>query len=194
MIGALIPPLILGKDVTQTEVLKRTEQAYASAKTLSVEAKLTSSHYSATAKIHFSSPNNLRVAGKTGFSSDYVLLVVKGKASVFNADKWEDLTSVDMGIASVTGISGTLGNTVPSFLLKPKFGGFAVANGNAVAKVEKIKGKPAYKLTNQFQEIWVDQKTFFIVQTKIGGATEPMIGIYGTTVVNAAIPASVFKK
>ena len=194
MTTAILYPIVLGGGLTQAEVLSQTEKAYASAKTLSVEAKLTSKQYSATAKIQWVAPNNLRVAGKSGFNSDYVLLVAKGKTSVFNAGNWETVGSPDTGIASVTGISGTLGNVVPSFLLKPKFGGYAVANGNAIAPVEKVNGKPAYKLSNQFQEIWVDQKTFFVVQTKINAGTQPMVGVYGRTVVNAPIPASVFKK
>ena len=191
---AILFPIVLGGALTQAEVLSQTEKAYASVKTLSVEAKLTSKQFSATAKIQWVAPNNLRVAGKSGFNSDYVLLVAKGKTSVFNAANWETVGSPDTGIASVTGISGTLGNVVPSFLLKPKFGVYAVANGNAIAPVEKVNGKPAYKLSNQFQEIWVDQKTFFVVQTKINAGTQPMVGVYGRTVVNAPIPASVFKK
>ncbi len=192
MVSILWPLLVLAPGLTEGEVLGRVKAAYLAAGTLSVSVKLAGDSYPATADIQFQRPGKLRVKGRTGFETPYELLVLGDASWVFNAGKWTKMQGADLGIASIAGISGLAGSTLPPLLLNRPLYGMEVADKMVRAKVEKVGSAEAFVLNTRTQTVWVDAKTFYILRTKATAGGVTFDSSYGPTVVGKAIPADVF--
>ena len=197
MLTVLIPAmsLMVSPPLTEGQVFAKVRAAYTTAKTLKVEVKqVASDGEPATAKIQFSKPSNLRVTGTTLFGTPYDLVAKGGKCSVLNAGNWQDNQSTTIGIAMITGLSGMTGTIVPSLLTLGDQGMVTVINSSASVKPEKLNGKSVYHLHTRPVEMWVDAQSYFIVKTFSNFSNVSNVSVYGKTVVNQPIPASVFVK
>jgi outer membrane lipoprotein-sorting protein len=188
--------LIMGMvPLTEGQVFTRLKQAYGAAKTLKVQVKLAGSQNPATANIWFSRPDKLRVTGQSTFKSDYELLINGQDRWLKTGDAWSRVVSVEMGISSITGISGLTGTTVPSLLFRTSWGSLLLeGDGKREAKSEMLAGKKVYAIPTIGQKVWVDANSFFLVRTYARAGSFTYDARYRGTVVNEPVPPKVFVK
>lgn len=181
--------------LTEGQVFARMKQAYGAAKTLKVQVKLAGTKNPATANIWFSRPDQLRVTGQSTFKSNYELLINGQDRWLKTGDDWSRVVSVEMGISSITGISGLTGSTVPSLLFRTSWGSLLLeGDGKRAAKSEMLAGKKVYAIPAIGQKIWVDAISFFLVRTYTKAGSFIYDARYRGTVVNEPVPPKVFVK
>ena len=181
--------------LTEGQVFARMKQAYGAAKTLKVQVKLAGTKNPATANIWFSRPDQLRVTGQSTFKSSYELLINGQDRWLKTGDAWSRVVSVEMGISSITGISGLTGSTVPSLLFRTSWGALLMeGDGKRTAKSEMLAGKKVYAIPAIGQKIWVDASSFFLVRTYTKAGSFIYDARYRGTVVNEPVPPKVFVK
>jgi outer membrane lipoprotein-sorting protein len=181
--------------LTEGQVFARMKQAYGAAKTLKVQVKLAGTKNPATANIWFSRPDQLRVTGQSTFKSSYELLINGQDRWLKTGDDWSRVVSVEMGISSITGISGLTGSTVPSLLFRTSWGALLMeGDGKRTAKSETLAGKKVYAIPAIGQKIWVDASSFFLVRTYTKAGSFIYDARYRGTVVNEPVPPKVFVK
>ena len=188
--------LIIGMvPLTEGQVFARMKQAYGAAKTLKVQVKLSGTKNPATANIWYSRPDKLRVTGQSTYKSNYELLINGQDRWLKTGDGWSRVVSVDMGISSITGISGLTGTTVPSLLFRTSWGSLLLeGDGKQTAKSEMLAGKKVYVVPTIGQKVWVDASSYFIVRTYAKAGNFAYDARYRGTVVNESVPPKVFTK
>lgn len=194
MVATTLVLLILAPPVAMTEgqVLDQVKKAYTSVKTLSVSAKLDHPQFEAKCDIRFQAPGNLRVTGSALGGQPFDLLAIASKTWLKTSGKWDPQESPEMGIASITGISGGTGALVPALLMKVDWGSIVLKKGAAPASPSDYKGTSVYVIHGLHNRIWVDAKTFFILRDRTEHSGLVMDVMYGETVKDKPIPASTF--
>lgn len=205
---------------TGQQILQRCQKAYDSVRTLDETVKAsTGGRPGGTAHILFQRPGKLRVSGTTMFDSKYDLVSSGGttwvntststallppdnatgnfKRVVQNDGPWQKEQSAEMGIASITGISGTAGTNVPALLLHTSWGTLATSASTLTVASDTVNGHATYRvsMTTPFtRSIWIDKKTFFLVKItqSLGGYNSAVT--FGTPHINRPIPAKAFIK
>lgn len=150
-----------------------------------------------TAHISFVRPNRLRVAGKSLFGSPYDL-VSDGRATWIDiSGNWTKQQNAEMGIASITGISGNAGTMVPSTLLHARWGSFSGLSQTKLAvSTDKVNGRPTYRIRSTGGAIpttlWIDAGSSFLVKTSADAFGRTITVDFAPPKVNRPIPASRF--
>jgi outer membrane lipoprotein-sorting protein len=195
LLGIVNPTFAAGNPTGQ-QILQRCQKAYDSARTLdeTVTASM-GGRPGGTAHILFQRPGKLRVSGTTMFGSSKYDLVSNGATWVSTGGSWEQEKSAEMGIAAITGISGTAGTNVPALLLHTSWGTLATGASALTVASDTVNGHATYRvsMTTPFtRSIWIDKKTFFLVKISqsLGGYNS--VVTFGTPRINGPIPAKAF--
>jgi len=171
-----------------------------------------------SSKIKFVSPSSLRIDGTvSGDGDNFVLVANSGGTWVQTEGSWERETigspggtSVVMGIAACTGISGSTAATVPGLLFQSGWGDpFLMPQiFDASAPQETIQGILTYHIhsvtTESFNvgttskvvdDFWIDTKTYMLVKSKTTIDAKVLNDTsYSRPIVNVSIPTSTFAK
>lgn len=196
----LLATLILPQPGVPTgkQILDRSAAAYGSAKTFEQEVSADINGQKGTAHIWFVRPGKMRVSGETMFGSEYDLLSDGKKTWVENGSGWEESQSLEMGIASITGISANAGTHVPAALSNLAFNLLAqLRNSQLSVSAAKLGGKDAFLVTASKPlavKVWFDAKTSFYMRSETQVAGNKLVVSYKAPKVNAPIPAAKFKK
>lgn len=192
-----------------SQILQECRQAYASVQTFQQDAQSSIGGQHATAHIVYQRPGNLRVSGTSLFaavpplSSKYDLICRGGSDDwVYNAGKWEQEVSAEMGVGAITGISGTAGTGVPALLLHDGGWGDVLAGLDEIDSVttETIEGRDVYRVIgrvdNRSTTLWIDQKTFFLIRSRVlvqmRHRVIPITVTYSPPKIDEPIPANSF--
>lgn len=196
IVATLIVPQ--GGVPTGPQILDRCEAAYRSVKTFEENVTGDIGGSKATAHIWFSRPGKMRVTGKTMFRTNYDLLSDGSKTWVENGSGWQPVQNLEMGVATITGISANAGTHVPAALAGLSWGALKQLR-QVTLKVSRAKlgGKDTFLLTatKPFpMKLWVDAKSSFYVRTESQVASRTIRVDFATPKVNGAIPAGRFTK
>jgi outer membrane lipoprotein-sorting protein len=178
-------------------LLSKCQAAYDRVQTLDETVNSAAGSNVATAHIQFKRPGMLKVSGKTLFGSDYVLLCNGKSTSVLNSGFWSDVASPEMGIATITGISGMAGTTVPAALFHTNWGGIQGMAEPVQVKKELVGGRSTYRLSSASptkQSLWIDAKSYFIVKSTTFVMEQTLTVSFAPPVLNRPISPSLFKK
>lgn len=146
------------------------------------EGKIT--RFQTSANIQFVKPKKILVQGKTMRGQNFGYLAegttarnvspartwTKGKQNSGGRMALASTLPVDTMVASAGGVSLSAGTTIPSLLLKMKWGNPLVVAYRPEKKVtqEVVNGRPAYKVEMKGERsraiLWVDTKTFLLVK------------------------------
>ncbi len=196
-----------GTHLTGAQILQRCEDAYHAVNTLDQTAHALSNNLSASAHILFQRPAMLRVSGQTTFpGSPYDMISDGASTSVYNPLHRETQPSAEMGIAAITGISGTSGTVVPAILAHSQMGNISVIAQNSAATVttDTVNGQPTYCVSftfpsprtggSQQQAYWVNRRTFYLVKTSMQFPGLENTVTYDAPIVDKPLPASAFQR
>lgn len=196
LIATLVAPQ--GGVPTGTQLLDRCQRAYRSVKTFEQTTTGQIAGNKGTAHIWFSRPGKMRVSGDTMFGSKYDLLSVGNQTWLENGSGWEKVENLEMGVASITGISGNAGTHVPAALAGISWGALSqLRQGSLKVTKAKLGGKDTFLLTATkpfTMKVWIDAKTSFYVRMETKVAANNIVVDFATPKVNAPIPAARFTK
>ena len=183
---------------TAVQILASCQKAYDSVRTFEQDVSSVSGGMKGSAHIIFSRPGNLRAGGQSLFGQKYDLIVKGNSASVYNVGSWSDGQTAEMGLATVTGLSGMAPTPVSAFLLHTKWGALA-SDADVHYKVhsDKVGDADTFRLDADKpwkSSIWIDKKTRFLVKTKIHIMNSDVGILCSPAKVNLPIPFSRFKK
>lgn len=185
---------------TGKEILLKCQKAYDSVSSFEQDSRGTIRGNTGTAHIVYVKPGKLRASGSTMFSATQKYdLICDGKSvSLFMNGSWSQPEGPEMGVATITGLSGNAGTMVESALLHTAWGSFMqLANGPSKVFNDKVDGRPVFRIeTKQAipMTFWIDAKTYFIVKTESTVMNSKILVTYSQPRVNQPIPASRFKK
>jgi outer membrane lipoprotein-sorting protein len=185
-------------EMTSSELLAKLKAAYGTAKTLEVSVSSNTAGQKASARISYQRPGRLRVSGTTLFGTPFQLLVNDDVTWVFSNDAWTKAESVEMGIATITGISGSTGTLVPSILFGTSWGmpDPAFTKASKVSQVS-LDGRTAYRVisaTPNKVTYWVDSKTFLVTKARTEFGDMKIDVEFSGYKLNLPIAATVFRK
>ncbi|HLK15216.1 MAG TPA: hypothetical protein VKT78_10455 [Fimbriimonadaceae bacterium] len=190
--------------LSANDVLKRSQKAYDSARTLIEDVRGSTGSFSGTAHIVFQRPGQLKVSGASLGGRPYALLVTGGKTWVLSVGQWQQSQSPEMGIAAITGISANAGTSVPAALFHAKWGGILTMPGAGAPSLTKqtIAGRSTYVVhrkasnggTAMDSTMWFDSKTFFLVQTSMKIMGRDLIVKFDAPKINVAVPKNAFTR
>jgi len=191
--------------LSAAEILQRSQRAYDGVKSLIVDARGSTDTFSGTAHIVFQRPGKLKVTGTAMGGKPYALVSSGGKTWVLSAaGSWEPTSSVEMGIARITGISMNAGTAVPAALFHTAWGQGLTYDKSQKAAVSTstVGGRAAYVVRRTMaggtppivESMWIDQKTFFLLQTQTTIMGRKLAVAFGPTKANVALPKKAFDR
>jgi len=172
--------------LTPREILARVADVYANCASYRDEGKVVSSFEEISFSTLFERPSRFRFEyTRIGPRSDrYVIW----RTAPGDAQSWWTIRtdspnqSMNMAIASATGVSAASSHHIPRLLMPDEVGGFSFAGDKWVdvtnADEESVNGRTCYKLTGHYPlspttplTLWVDKETFLIRKVVSNGAT-----------------------
>lgn len=182
--------------MSATKILKRSQAVYDSVKTLDENVTGSIRPGSGTAHILFQRPGKFRITGKTMFGPKYELICDGHRTWVFSAGKWSELQSLQMGVASITGISANAGTMIPTVLSHLQMGiGLDPAAGPFTVAKEKINGHGAYRLHKNSPfplDMWIDAKSYLLLRTTANFGGRSLTVVFAKPKLNGPIPSKTF--
>jgi hypothetical protein len=179
------------------EIMRRCQHAYDSVKTFRESVRGTTNSFGSTAEITFLRPGHLMVKGTSMFKSPYGFVFDGVTAWSLTGSAWTQEQSAEIGIAKITGISGTTGSTVPALLLHTSWASLGqFEQPGAKVTMATVSGRKAYKLsvTKPFSSsIWVDAATDFLLRSESKVMSSTIVVTYGAPRVDTPISARIFK-
>jgi hypothetical protein len=222
--------LAQGQPKTGKELCDLSRKAYASLKTYQGVTKTTATvdlgvgggpnTYHTSATIAYASPGKINVEGDTMFGGKFAYRS-DGKStwetSMTGGKSWNKADSPEMAIAGATGVAMSAGTTIPTLLLKLKWGQIFESTSQPAKEIkrEKVGTVDAYRvevtISGGRRTLWIDPKSFLMIKMDefrdmsklgLGGAqkagarpsTMHSIHVYSQLKVNNPIPASTFAK
>jgi len=195
-----LPVVLQAQAPSGAQVLKWCQQAYDSATTLQedVAATMSTNNLTATARITFKRPGKLTVYGRSIFGAPYGLLSFDGLTWVKNGPMgWTSQNSPEMGIATVTGVSGNAAMSVPAALFHTSWGGFAGDKPKGPATLTELKGRKVYLVTSGGsvpRKYWIDADTHFLVLTELTAMKTKITVRFGPVKMNRPISDKEFRR
>lgn len=190
--------LLRGGGPSGAEILQRVQKAYDSVRTLEQDVRGDISGSVGTAHISFVRPGKLRVSGQSMFRSPYDLVVNGRETWVLNGGRWSQVQNPEMGVATITGLSANAGAAVPATLLHTSFGSFSgLGRTKLTVSRSKANGRAAYCLQGASPfpiKIYVDAQSYLFLRTEASVMNRKITVVFGTPKINAAIPASRFRR
>jgi len=196
----LFPSLALshGGLPSASQILSRCQQAYDSVSTFEEDVVAQSGKFPGTAHISYQRPGKLRVTGKAIFGANYQVLINGGSTQVFNNNSWQAAKNPEMGIATVTGVSGAACAQVPALLFHTSWYAL-IPDSQAHYKVsaQNLKGIQTFRLDTKGEmprTLWIDQRSYFLVKTSAEVFRTTLSVEFAPPKVNQSIPANRFRK
>lgn len=180
------------------QILERCQAAYHAVKTLNATVRsLTNGKYAATAHILFQAPSQLRVRGQSLVSGQSYALFSDGKStSIQVAGQWQQTRSPELGIAKITGISGTAGAIIPDILLHSATEDLAakVRTNPAAVAADTVEGWQTYRVSfsipsknlegNIQETYWIKRDTFLLVKSSRQFKGLENVAVYDKPIIN----------
>ncbi len=182
---------------SSAQIVARCQKAYDSVQTLEVVVNALTGKTPTTAHFYFARPGKFRVTGRTTFGTKYDLLIKNKVVNVYSADKWQTADTAEMGVATLTGTSGSAITNVSSLLLHTAWGSLSPDLKKSKVVEEKQNGRDCYRLEDKGElktSVWIDRKTFFLVRTNAKVMGFQIDIEYGQPIINKPIPAAKFTK
>lgn len=182
-----------------SEIFRRMQKAYDSVRTFEQDVKGGIGDQQGTAHISFSRPGRLRASGNTlGGFSKYDLLCDGKSTWVLNGGSWSKVESPEMGVATITGVSGNAGTLVPAMLLHTTWGSLSplLAKESTVV-LQTVDGKKTFVIrgAKPYASItWIDAASFFVVRTETKVMDRTITVVFAPPKVDKAIPSSRFSR
>jgi len=189
--------------LTPREILARVADVYANCASYRDEGKVVSSFEEISFSTLFERPSRFRFEyTRIGPRPDrYVIW----RTAPGDAQSWWTIRtdspnqSMNMAIASATGVSAASSHHIPRLLMPDEVGGFSFAGDKWVdvtnADEESVNGRICYKLAGHYPlspttplTLWVDKETFLIRKVVSNGAT-----VTYSPQLNVAIDQSTFQ-
>jgi hypothetical protein len=176
----------LQSTLTSRQILARMSEVYANCTSYRDEGKVVSAFEELSFATIFERPSRFRYEyTRSGPRSDrYVIW----RTTPGDAQSWWTIRhdspnqSMNMAIASATGVSAATSHNIPRLLMPDEVGGFSFALDNWVdatrADEESVNGRICYKLSGHYPlvptapvTLWVDKETFLVRKILSNGAT-----------------------
>lgn len=183
------------KQLSANDVMNRMRQAYDSFKSFEQTTSASAQGMNGTAHIYFKRPGKLAVYGTAFGNGKYILISTPHGTSVFANGSWQSFDAVNMGIATVTGISVNAATEVPMLLTHDQGLDFIFAGPKSLTMtvlnrqrlyVVSVKGKLPSTL-------WIDPVTFTLVKSDLNPGMHIVVNFNAPKIDNP-IPDSVFVK
>lgn len=194
---SVVPLTVVAKParLTAKQIFLKCLHAYDSVKTLRESVRASTNSFPSSAEIVFKRPGHLKVTGMSMFRSPYALVCEGTKAWSQINGNWSRMENPEMGIATITGVSGTAGAVVPALLFHTAWAGLTGFEGRSVkVSTAVVSGRRTYRLTADVPKasLWIDAGTFFLVRSEQQVAKSVVIVDFGRPKVNGPVSMTSF--
>jgi len=177
------PMSVFSAELSGEALLERSRSAYAALTSYIGTSMVKNEHVmdgslytqSATAKVTFLSPDRIRIEGKDSGGRAFTIVSDAGVTwfswEFKNRGAFEQVESLEIAVASLTGVAVAAPTVIPALLMNLKWG-FAFARLGSASAVtrESVSGFDCYKVSISQPErtvtYWVDARSYLLRQMK----------------------------